>query len=156
MEQVSTLYLSPTFSFLSPLNLIKTFILPSDKLITVFIQEFSNRLTSDYIISTYQLQYSYIKEFNASSIFLDCYETIELLSNDYALYSSISVPKLKEISNAENLISLYPEYTDIFEFFEVLSINVDNSLYAHLSLPPVKLYYPEPFVASPTFVHEEF
>ena len=156
LEQVSTLYLSPTFSFLSPLNLIKTFILPSDKLITVFIQEFSNRLTSDYIISTYQLQYSYIKEFNASSIFLDCYETIELLSNDYALYSSISVPKLKEISNAENLISLYPEYTDIFEFFEVLSINVDNSLYAHLSLPPVKLYYPEPFVASPTFVHEEF
>ena len=48
-----------------------------------------------------------------------------------------------------------PKYKDIIELFEVLSVNVDNSLYAHLSLPPVKLYYPEPFVASPSFVHEE-
>jgi len=56
---------------------------------------------------------------------------------------------------AEELRLALPKYKDIIELFEVLSVNVDNSLYAHLSLPPVKLYYPEPFVASPSFVHEE-
>jgi len=48
-----------------------------------------------------------------------------------------------------------PEHRDTLEMFEVLSVNTDNSLYAHLHLPDTKLYYPEPFIASPSFNHEE-
>ena len=62
----------------------------------------------------------------------------------------------KPATHVEYLIELFPAYKDPFELFEVISLNIDNSLYAHLSLPPVKLHYPEPFVASPSFVHEEF
>lgn len=53
------------------------------------------------------------------------------------------------------LIEVLPDHQFTFELFEVISINVDNSLYEHLHLPEVKLYYPEPFVASPSFAHEE-
>jgi hypothetical protein len=30
-----------------------------------------------------------------------------------------------------------------------------DSFVEELSTPPVKLYYPEPFVASPSFIHED-
>jgi hypothetical protein len=46
--------------------------------------------------------------------------------------------------------------TDAFEIFEVCSINVDNTLYMNLHTPIKKLVYPEPYIASPNFVHEEF
>jgi hypothetical protein len=39
--------------------------------------------------------------------------------------------------------------------FEVLSYDVDGSLYNTLSTPNVKLYYPEPFIATPSFAHED-
>ena len=53
------------------------------------------------------------------------------------------------------LIEVLPEHQYVFELFEVISINVDNSLYEFLHLPEFKLYYPEPFIASPSFQHEE-
>lgn len=61
----------------------------------------------------------------------------------------------KPKTDVEQLIEVLPDHQITFEIFEVISINVDNSLYEHLHLPEVKLYYPEPFVASPSFVHEE-
>jgi hypothetical protein len=54
-----------------------------------------------------------------------------------------------------NMIAVVPEHDVCIELFEVISVNVDNSLYAHLHMPEFKLYYPEPFIASPSFVHEE-
>jgi len=53
------------------------------------------------------------------------------------------------------IIDVLPVHQDTFEVFEVISVNVDNSLYDFIHLPEWKLYYPEPFVASPNFVHEE-
>jgi len=73
--------------------------------------------------------------------------TAELLTN--------SLSEVKKLTDYDHLATVLPKYTDVFELFDVLSVNIDNSLYAHLSLPPVKLYYPEPFVASPSFQHEE-
>jgi len=54
-----------------------------------------------------------------------------------------------------NMIEAVPEHGDFIEVFEVISVNVDNSMYAHLHMPEFKLYYPEPYIASPSFVHEE-
>jgi hypothetical protein len=47
------------------------------------------------------------------------------------------------------------EHEDVLSIFEVISVNIDNSLYEFLHLPEFKLYYPEPFIASPSFAHEE-
>lgn len=54
-----------------------------------------------------------------------------------------------------NLIEMFPQHEITFEIFEIISVNIDNSLYEHLNLPEVKLYYPEPYIASPSFAHEE-
>jgi hypothetical protein len=43
----------------------------------------------------------------------------------------------------------------MFELFDILSMDTDQSLYLHTNTPEYKLYYPEPFIASPSFVHEE-
>jgi hypothetical protein len=61
----------------------------------------------------------------------------------------------KPKTSFDSLVNLYPEYTDTFEVLEVISVNIDNSLYAYLHLPEYKLYYPEPFIASPSFNHEQ-
>jgi len=50
---------------------------------------------------------------------------------------------------------MFPQHEITFEMFEIISVNVDNSLYEHLNLPELKLYYPEPYIASPSFAHEE-
>jgi hypothetical protein len=56
---------------------------------------------------------------------------------------------------AETLNEVVPSDDYFWELFEVMSVNIDNSLYSHLHLPPFKLHYPEPYIASPSFVHEE-
>jgi hypothetical protein len=53
------------------------------------------------------------------------------------------------------LMEISPDDHYFFDLFEVMSVNIDNSLYAHLHMPAFKLHYPEPFIASPSFVHEE-
>ena len=53
------------------------------------------------------------------------------------------------------LIEMFPKHTRTLEIFEVISINIDNSLYDFIHLPSTKLYYPEPFIASPSFNHEQ-
>ena len=55
----------------------------------------------------------------------------------------------------DDLIDLFPEYEDELELFEILTYSTDDSLYRRLSLPDTKLYYPEPYVASPSLVHDE-
>jgi len=61
----------------------------------------------------------------------------------------------KPRTDLDLLLELFPEDDYFLELFEVMSVNIDNSLYAHLHMPPFKLHYPEPFIASPSFVHEE-
>ena len=53
------------------------------------------------------------------------------------------------------IIEVLPEHERTLEIFEVISVNIDNSLYEFIHLPEFKLYYPEPFIASPSFTHEE-
>jgi len=53
------------------------------------------------------------------------------------------------------IIEALPEHKDTLEIFEALSVNTDNYLYANLNIPELKLHYPEPFIALPSFLHEE-
>jgi hypothetical protein len=51
--------------------------------------------------------------------------------------------------------SFNPEFYSIVEPLLFLGIEDDDSLREKASTPDVKLYYPEPFIASPSFVHED-
>jgi len=57
--------------------------------------------------------------------------------------------------NIDELRDLFPQFREDIEMFEVLSYDTDGTLYDALSTPDVKLYYPEPFIASPSFAHED-
>ena len=70
-------------------------------------------------------------------------------------FCSSIVDSNKLIPDAEDLTKIFPVFKDELELFECISHNEDNSMYVRFSLPPTKLYYPEPYVASPSFVHEE-
>ena len=73
--------------------------------------------------------------------------TLELANN----IKQVTTPK----NNIDLLRQIFPQFEDEMIMFEVLSYDDDGTLYDDLSTPDVKLYYPEPFVASPSFVHED-
>jgi hypothetical protein len=62
----------------------------------------------------------------------------------------ITTPKLDS-----ELDSILMEFSDGISLFDILSGEDDSTVYQTLSTPDFKLYYPEPFIASPSFVHEE-
>jgi hypothetical protein len=57
--------------------------------------------------------------------------------------------------NVDELRDIFPQFREDLEMFEVLSYDTDGTLYDALSTPDTKLYYPEPFIASPSFAHED-
>jgi hypothetical protein len=81
--------------------------------------------------------------------------------NDTGLYPicKMFINEIKSLSSinnsAENLLNIFPEKAIQFEYFEFSEISNDPSLYEILSTPELKIYYPEPFIASPSFVHED-
>jgi len=58
-------------------------------------------------------------------------------------------------NNLYDLNDIFPEKVTQFECFEFSSMESDISAYETLSTPETKIFYPEPFIASPSFVHEE-
>jgi hypothetical protein len=92
--------------------------------------------------------------FNSSSFDVNLIQNSQLLNFSEGLISELqflSSPK----NDALEMLNVFPQYTSAIEVFEILSCNIDNSLYENLSTPDFKLYYPEPFIASPSFIHED-
>ena len=60
-------------------------------------------------------------------------------------------------NNTEKMYRFFPEMQDTFTNFEMLFHNIkDDSVLDYIkTMPDGKLYYPEPFIASPSFLHEE-
>lgn len=58
-------------------------------------------------------------------------------------------------NNLYDLNEIFPEKVTQFECFEFSSAESDIMSYEVLSTPETKIFYPEPFVASPSFVHED-
>ena len=153
-------------TFLQPKTLLHSFTLSADKrdeFIVPSIQslfdtptrpflQFLSNLSHDANIFYISPTFNLFSNALLSNNFMSGVNTLSALNTDII---ADTIMDTRKYTKAEDLRCVLPKYRDIIEFFEVLSINVDNSLYAHLSLPPVKLYYPEPFVASPSFVHEE-
>jgi hypothetical protein len=81
---------------------------------------------------------------NTNVVFTQCGEYLD----DLKLFAELN-------NNADNLLLIFPEKTIQFEYFEFSGMDSDSSLYEILSTPDSKIYYPEPFIASPSFVHED-
>ena len=58
-------------------------------------------------------------------------------------------------SNINNLTEFFPERVMHFENFELSNLEPDGVVFGALSTQDLKIFYPEPFVASPSFVHED-
>ena len=76
------------------------------------------------------------------------YDSLETFLNDIKLITPVT-------SNVDDLISFFPERTVHFESFELSNLESDEGVFELLSTPDLKIFYPEPFVASPSFVHED-
>jgi|TARA_B110000259_G_scaffold140084_1_gene157742 hypothetical protein len=126
------------------------------------VQKFLNVNTDSSIYSLFNFSNSsqaydlfHVDLFNNDSFFSVAdvesnflFSTTKLLAQDI---ESLSIAK----SEVETLRDLFPEYSNILERFEFHNLEDDGSLTEALSTPDVKLYYPEPFIASPSFVHED-
>ena len=81
------------------------------------------------------------------------------ISSDFNPLSSHIVSDIVESSKHKNdydtLIDMFPSNTDEIDIIDLLSCDIDGSMYENITMPEYKLYYPEPFVASPSFVHED-
>ena len=88
------------------------------------------------------------QQFQTSTIFFN----IQLFSTDLVNHmQNVTTPK----NDFELLRRVFPQFEEELFLFETLSYDDDSSLYDDLSTPDVKLFYPEPFIASPSFVHED-
>jgi hypothetical protein len=92
------------------------------------------------------LEYTNLTEFNDL--------TLGLINN----FSALVLPKNDTIK----FVEFYPLTMEINDLLVDLEIfypteDIDHSLYIEqdIATPESKLYYPEPFIASPSFVHEE-
>ena len=141
--------------YLSAPNLLDTFNLGGDfnydnsqfqflKENTVFLNE--NTLTNiqllDQSFSTNFLDYRTLVPTNTS------FEGIDSLVDDIKLVTP-------QNSDLDSLIDFFPERVIHFENFELSNLESDEGVFETLSTPDLKIFYPEPFVASPSFVHED-
>jgi hypothetical protein len=60
-----------------------------------------------------------------------------------------------EFNNITTLTEFFPERVAHFENFELSNLEPDEGVFEALSTPDLKIFYPEPFIASPSFVHED-
>ena len=98
--------------------------------------------------------------FNYNIFFNSNFFSNETVLNLNLLESTSKISEeIKYLSEAKNhfetLSDFFPKYSDTLELFDVLVPNDDNSLYEDWSTPDFKLYYPEPFIASASFMHEQ-
>merc|ERR1711907_259769 len=90
---------------------------------------------------------------------LNEYDNLDVLTDEFVTnFSLLILPKNDPIE----FLKFYPggmELHDLLVELEMFypSEEIDYSLYIEqdIATPESKLYYPEPFIASPSFVHEE-
>jgi len=60
-----------------------------------------------------------------------------------------------EYNNITTLTDFFPDCVMHFENFELSNLEPEEGVFEALSTPDLKIFYPEPFIASPSFVHED-
>ena len=101
---------------------------------------------------------AYVPAFDASNLQLNCNFT---LSNDFLLNNTNFINNLASTvllkNNPEQAYKFFPQMQETFTDLEILfdEVKDESTLDYMRTIPDGKLYYPEPFIASPSFLHEE-
>jgi hypothetical protein len=82
-------------------------------------------------------------------------ESSALFSINKALVRNIEIGGIEFAENTPALKLAYPNFYDLIVDYELAVMEDDGSMTYDPSIPDTKLYYPEPFIASPSFVHED-
>jgi len=139
-------------NFMNPYTVIDLFFTNTDNKL-IDIQLYMNSKTNDYVLNCFSfLKGSGSGLLNRTPIFLNFPDDVSqsILGMTTEIYKTNLLK-----TDVYNLIEILPEYQDIIEIFEVVSTNVNDSTYKYTHVPEYKLYYPEPYIASPSFQHEE-
>jgi hypothetical protein len=78
------------------------------------------------------------------------------LGDNLSLVSTLSVSTFTK-NNSETIYRFFPQMQETLTDLEILFDEAkDESTLEYIrTIPDGKLYYPEPFIASPSFLHEE-
>jgi len=92
-----------------------------------------------------------LKSSNYNSATLETFRLKEVATSMARELQRVTAHKL----DIDLMIEIFPEFGLDIASFDMPLENEEITLYQTLSTPDFKLYYPEPFIASPSFVHEE-
>ena len=148
------------FSFQS---IIELFGFNENEIFLIKIQDFLVSETLDTIsrMETFNL-FTLTEEDKLYNLFNDCsFFSIEdlqksnLFQINQSLIKNIETAGIEFTESTPTLRLVYPNFYDLITDYELAVTEDDGSLIDDLSTPDTKLHYPEPFVASPSFVHED-
>lgn len=94
--------------------------------------------------------------FNDSNFFsVQDIQNTNLFEINKSLIQNIETAGIEFEESTSLLRLIYPNFYDLIVDYELAISEDDGSLIDDLSTPDTKLHYPEPFIASPSFVHED-
>jgi len=125
------------------------------------------RLFKEGLVQYFSTLNTYVKSDTASDLFAfevfnnvnffspAAFQSTELFDVAKTLAKDIKSSTSDVSGDYSVMTNVFPEYRTVIEELEFHVLEDDGSLVEKLSTPDVKLYYPEPFIASPSFVHED-
>jgi hypothetical protein len=147
--------------YLSAPSLIDLFIDSKGTLHNINIQKYLNSNTYDVMgtlceltDSSEVLDFFTINCFNDTiKLALDSLPESSLNHSSAVIGNELAVLSEYSAQVTAQLMLIFPEFSGIVDPFIFCGLEDDHSLLEKASTPDVKLYYPEPFIASPSFVH---
>ena len=151
------------YDFFSLQNMIELFGCDDNTMFVLELQAFCAANTNQTITNLTTSQYdliinntAFLESFNNHKFFsVSDLESTELMKITKTLAQSMESSYGESGENISNVRGLYPDLYELIPDYEVSVVEDDGSLADQLATPDTKLYYPEPFIASPSFVHED-
>ena len=112
----------------------------------------TNLLNEIKLVPTNFCDFSYIHNFFNNTVELNL-NTVIFLQNQNLINDIVTISVYK--NDVINMIQVCPDYELELEVFDFTALEMDEDIYEVLSTPDFKLYYPEPYIASPSFNHED-
>ena len=149
--------------FFSVPNLLDLFVTDNpDELFLPTIQYFLDSKTVDFIYELNNLTVDLgfraamcLSNLSQTNVLNDIAVSLNDLNPKYATAVSEIIKITSSKTEVDLLRAVFMEFHYEVGMFDVILTDENATLYQNLATPEVKLYYPEPFIASPSFVHEE-
>jgi len=144
-------------------NMIELFGSDQKSMFVLELQAFCQANTTETLMTLSTSNYdvmlnnaAFLESFNDHKFFsLTDLASTELAQITTSLAKNFETAALAAPENVDALRGVYPNLYDLITDYDLALIEDDGSLVDELSTPDTKLYYPEPFIASPSFVHDD-